>query len=87
MRRAPVQGVGAWRLPVRHPARRPGDRRPGTIAWEEHAEAWTAYRDRYNNGQTAERMAERGGFGYDELVDFLGHEPTTWERRAEDAGR
>lgn len=54
--------------------------RPGTIAWAEHEEAWRDYNRRYH-GQSAERIAERGGFGYGELVDHLGHPPRTWEPR------
>lgn len=39
-------------------------------------------RDRkYHCGQSAERLAERGGFGWFELVEFLGHEPRTWRKR------
>ena len=67
-RRAPVQGDR-------------GGRGPGTIAWSEHLLAWSAYAGKYGRGQSAERMAERAGFSYLELVDFLGHEPTTWEPR------
>lgn len=66
-RRAPVQGT-------------PDVRSAGTIAWQEHVEAWTAYAARYS-GQSAERIAERGGFDYQELLQFLGHEPTTWMPR------
>lgn len=36
---------------------------------------------RYGAGQSAERLAERGGFGYWELTDLLGHEPKTWQPR------
>ncbi len=54
---------------------------PGTIAWSEHLEAWVAY-DRENPGcNTAERMAERHGFDWNELVLYLGHEPRTWRPR------
>lgn len=70
-RRAPVQGV--W---PDHPA--------GTIAWSEHEQAWLGYRARFPYSglrQDAERIAERGGFGYDEVTTFLGHEPTTWKPR------
>jgi hypothetical protein len=70
-RRAPVQGD----------YRRVGTRVPGTIAWAEHLEAFESYAARYGRSQSAERIAERGGFGYLELVDFLGHEPKTWEPR------
>lgn len=50
----------------------------GTISWEEHKEAWLAYDKKWHCGQTAARIAERGGFSYSELCDLLGHEPTTW---------
>lgn len=50
----------------------------GTISWAEHVEASAAYRDRFRNEQTAERIAERGGYGWQELQDFLGHKPKTW---------
>lgn len=72
-RRAPVQGEYAT----------PGDsaRGPGTITWEEHLAAYAGYSGMYGTSQSAERLAERGGFGYRELVDFLGHEPTTWTPR------
>jgi len=52
----------------------------GTVSWAEHVEIWEAYAKRYGREQTAERMAERGGFGYFEAADLLGHEPRTWER-------
>jgi len=51
----------------------------GTIAWWEHLEAWAVYAKRFGKGQSAERIAERCGFGYGELLEFLGHEPRTWE--------
>lgn len=54
---------------------------PGTIAWAEHCLAWSAYAQRYGSEQSAERLAERGGFGYDELMTFLGRFPETWEPR------
>ena len=68
-RRARVQGVAGPR-----DKRRPA----GTISWEEHEEAWSEYARRYGRQQSAERINERWGFGYDELVDLLGHEPKTW---------
>jgi len=63
-----------------------GDREPkkpaGTVAWWEHVKAWEGYAEIYGKHyQSAERIAERGGFGYAELVEFLGHEPETWEPR------
>jgi hypothetical protein len=65
-RRAPVQGERELK------------KGPGTIAWEEHLRAWSAYDAKWRCGQTAERLAERGGFSYGELVEFLGGEPKTW---------
>lgn len=74
-RRAPVQGE--WRKAT--PGARAGWRvSPGTVAWEEHELAWRAYAARYGSGQSAERIAERHGFGYDEITNLLGHEPKTW---------
>lgn len=72
------------RAPVQSDEGKPKDqqkRGPGTIAWIEHLTAWSAYAAKYGTGQSAERLAERGGFGYGELIMFLGHEPTTWEPR------
>lgn len=64
-RRAPVQG-------------KPRERAPGTISWREHLEAYASYAAQFGTSQSAERLAERGGFGYEELTNLLGHEPTTW---------
>jgi hypothetical protein len=69
--RAPVQGCS------RIPRGQPGHE-AGTVAWSEHHEAWGGYARRYGNYQSAERIAERGGFGYAELTDLLGREPSTW---------
>lgn len=67
-RRAPVQGEYS------EPRRA-----SGTVAWSEHMEAYEAYAAKYGTGQSAARLAERGGFGYREIADLLGHEPTTWK--------
>lgn len=76
-KRAPVQSDQAgshdgvsW---TAHPA--------GSIEWSEHLLAWSEYARRYGHDQSAERLAERGGFGWGELCMFLGHEPTTWKPR------
>lgn len=54
----------------------------GTISWSEHVEAHAAYEKRYGRGaQTAERIAQRGGFGYAEFVDLVGRAPATWRAR------
>lgn len=67
--RAPVQRSVTFDKPV------------GTIEWWEHLEAYEDYAKRYGRSQSAERLAERMGFSYSELVDHLGHEPTTWVAR------
>lgn len=69
-RRAPVQGDHG-----------PRARAAGSITWAEHLEAYAAYAARFGHGQSASRLAERGGFSYGELIEFLGHEPTTWRVR------
>lgn len=68
-RRASVQGAHGY-LPFPD----------GTIAWWEHEEAWLAYAKRFGTEQSAERMNERGGFGFMELCSFLGRPPSTWMR-------
>ena len=55
--------------------------RAGTIAWWEHQKAWEGYSKRFGTDQSAERIAERHGFSYGELVKYLGHPPTTWVPR------
>jgi hypothetical protein len=71
-RRAPVQGDSS--LP-----KEANGRQPGTIAWSEHEEVWQAYIKKFGNNQSAQRIAERGGFGYREIVDLIGHKPKTWQ--------
>lgn len=78
--RAPMQGDGLWQLRPGDP-RRAGAHPPGTIAWSEHLEVWARYDEKWRCGQSAERIAERGGFGFVEASELLGHEPTTWEAR------
>ena len=58
------------------------EKRPkGTIARAEAEEAYRNYASRYGDSQSFERLHERGGFGYFELTELLGHVPTTWEPR------
>lgn len=60
-RRAPVQANSGYT-----PA--------GTISWEVHEQAWANYAACGHGSQSAERMAERGGFSYCELQCALaGH--------------
>lgn len=66
-KRAPVQKNREFEKPA------------GTVSWEEHVMAWEVYARTYGNDQSAERIAERQGFCYGELVDFLGHAPKTWK--------
>ena len=69
-RRAPVQATYHPQFSRRIPA--------GTIAWDEHVEAWEAYAKKYGRDQSAERMAERAGFSREELTTLLGRPPSTW---------
>lgn len=77
-KRAPVQG-DHWL-----PKGRLGQL-PGTISWEEHLEIYEAYRKKYPSvDQSAERIAERCGFGWGEIVSLMGHPPRTfvqWESK------
>lgn len=76
-RRALVQGdYSARGIPKGH-----AGQEPGTIAWWEHLEAYADYARRYGTSQSAERLNDRGGFGYLELVDHLKRAPTTWRKR------
>ncbi len=47
------------------------------IPWRIHEKAWQTYAKFYS-GQSAERLAERGGFGLEELIYLLaGEDPFT----------
>ena len=78
-RRAPVQGC----YPGERKQRKQGEPGygDGTISWEEHLLAYGAYAVRNGRSQSAERLAERGGFGWFELVEYLGREPASWAPR------
>lgn len=56
----------------------------GSISWEEFLEAHAQYlkikSSRPFKFFPPERLAELGGFGYEAVTSFLGHEPTTWQR-------
>lgn len=70
-KRAPVQGSRSDRHGGELKA-------SGSVSWAEHLEAYAAYSAKYGSSQSADRIAERAGFGYWEMTDLLGHEPTTW---------
>lgn len=53
-------------------------RPPGTIAWAEHEAIWREYSKQFGTEQSAERIAERHGFGHSEAVMLLGRELRTW---------
>lgn len=72
---APVQGA------MGHYKRGEPGYAAGTVSWVEHEAAWRTYAARYGRDQSAERIAERGGFSYGELVMFLGHKPETWKEK------
>jgi hypothetical protein len=48
-----------------------GERHGTTIPWDVHLRAWQVYAACGNGDQSAERIAERGGFGYGELIKLL----------------
>lgn len=73
--RVPVQGHFRPDLPEYPP------KPAGTVEAWEHVAAWHAYAERYGRGQSAERIVERAGFSYYELVEFLGRPPRTWRER------
>ncbi len=41
-----------------------------SIKWEAHLKAYEKYAETYGRSQSAERIAERGGFGDTELDEF-----------------
>lgn len=53
----------------------------GTLSWDEHLLAYEVYAAKYGRSQSAEQIAQRGGFGYSELLLFFGQDPMTWEPR------
>lgn len=52
----------------------------GTIDWEEHLKAWKRYDTIYHNGQSADTIANRGGWHIDDLIEYLGHHPKSFQR-------
>ncbi len=72
---APMQGTNMLR------PHQEGYRDPGMVEWAEHVEIWNAYAKQYGTEQSAVRMAERGGFGFDEAAKLTGTPPKTWLAR------
>jgi hypothetical protein len=63
----------ADRFPIQGEHDRAHPRRPpGTVPWSVGVAAWERYAARYGRGQSVERIAERGGFGFGEMFMFLG---------------
>lgn len=51
----------------------------GSISWKEFLEIYTVYVKMFGGSdQSAERIAERGGFSYNEIIFITGQAPTTW---------
>lgn len=46
------------------------------IPWDIHLKIYEGYSARYGKSQSAEGMAERGGFGYGEAIEFY----PEWDR-------
>jgi hypothetical protein len=64
-----AQGGEASKVDTRRaPVQRYHDK---TIPWRVHGLAWEAYAKKYGRAQSAERLAERGGFGIGEMDEFL----------------
>jgi len=80
-KRAPVQG-GDHGIPNGAPGYG-----AGTISWAEHELAYATYARDHGRDQSAQRIADRGGFGYAELVEYLGRPPETWAPRGAVAER
>ena len=59
----------------------------GTISWAEHELAWATYAQKHGRDQTAERIDERGGFDWLELIELLRRPPETWAPRGTAAER
>ena len=64
------------RFPIQGEMRQPHGERmqripPITIPWTVAEIAFATYSRQNTNGQTLERLAERAGFGRDELLDLL----------------
>ncbi len=74
-RRAPVQGERGWDTRL-YPDAKP----PGSIDWDEHLAIYEIYAAKFGRSQTAECLADRGGFGYLEIVYLTGEPPKTWVR-------
>lgn len=68
------------RAPVMNDHHLPRDQQHGhgTITWDEHLEVYAKYAAKYGRDQSAERMVERGGFYYSEIVALTGAAPKTW---------
>jgi len=53
----------------------------GTITWKEHLLVHEKYAKKYGTSQSAERIAERGGFGFREATELLGEPLKTFRPR------
>jgi hypothetical protein len=58
-------------FPIQGTLRSGGGLKPSTISWWLAEIAYAEYKRRYGGQQSIERMAERGGFGRQELLDLL----------------
>ena len=66
-RLAPIQAdIAFWKVPQLK------DSSYVAIPWDEHIEIWNHY---YGSSQTAERIAERGGFGIREAAKYYKMNP------------
>jgi hypothetical protein len=55
----------------------------GSVSWADHLLAYAAYAAKYGTEQSAERIADRGGFGVEEIGKILNvpHALDSWRPR------
>lgn len=51
----------------------------GTISRTEYLEIYEIYAKKYGRDQSADRLIERGGFDYNEIITITGAPPKTWK--------
>lgn len=70
-RRCPIQGEYGRRMPMANGSSPVRSFLPTDVDWRLAELAYSEYVNHGGRGQSLERLAERGGFGIEELVLFL----------------
>ena len=68
---AQVERLGGRRFPLQKSDPRKNTDQRASVPWSIGQRAWDVYAIKYSNGQSCERIAERGGFGNNEMDTFL----------------